>query len=574
MNKISVDLVLKDVNVFNSYYKKFFNADVSILDGRIFYIDKNKNKEYNSKEAINCSNKYMIPGFIDIHMHIESSMMTPTVFCEKLAEYGVTTIVSEPHEMANAAGIDGINAMIESAKSSPIDVYYAIPSCVPSTNSDLETTGGSIGFNEMKELLNKEDIICVGEVMNYKQIINPNNLEITKFIEYLKQKYPFYIIEGHCPKLTDLDLAKFLYLGINADHTEHTLDELIARFENGMFVEIQEKMMKKEIIDYIKNNNLYEHFCFVTDDVMADEFYEKGHINTLVKMGIKLGLTKEDSIYAATFTPARRMNLTDRGCIAPGKLADFILLDNIDELNIISTYKKGKLIYNCNHSEQSKSQIYKFPPAFYKSIKLDKLKAADFKILIKEDVSEVNIKAIEVKDGSTRTTEVLKKCEVKNHYLNWDKTDCLLISVIERYGKNKNMSFGFVTGDCIKVGAVASTYAHDHHNLLVVGKNIDDILLAVNTVISLDGGIVVTNENQIKAQLQLNIGGILSDKSVEQIGADLKLVRQSLINQGYKHYNPIMSLCTLSLPVSPELKITDKGLIDVNTSQIVPFYTI
>lgn len=569
MDKISVDLLIKNVNVFNSYYKKFFNVDVSILNDKIYYIDKNRNKQYDAKQTIDGSGKYMIPGFIDIHMHIESSMMTPTVFCQKVAEYGVTTIVSEPHEMANVAGIDGINAMIEAGKSSPIDVYYAIPSCVPSTNSNLETTGGVIGFDEMKKLLHKENVICVGEIMNYRQIIEPNDLEITKFIQYLKQNYPYYVIEGHCPKLTDLDLAKFLYLGINADHTEHTLDELIARFENGMFVEIQAKMMKKEIIDYIKANNLYEHFCFVTDDVMADEFYEKGHLNTLVKEAIKLGLSKEDAIYASTFTPARRMNLTDRGSIAPGKLADFIILEDIENLNIISTYKKGKLI-----QQKSNEQAYKFPANFYKSIKLNKLEAKDFDIFVKEDVQEVTIRAIEVKDGSTRTTEIFRKCEVENHILKWYNTDCLLIAVIERYGKNGNIAFGFVTGDCIKYGAVASTYAHDHHNLLVVGKNIDDILLAANTVISLDGGIVVTNENKIQAQLQLNVGGILSDKSVEEIGTGLKSVRQKLISQGYKHYNPIMSLCTLSLPVSPELKITDRGLIDVNTSKVVPLYNI
>lgn len=574
MDKISVDLLIQNINVFNSYYKKFINADVSILNDKIYYIDKTKSKIYDSKKTIDGTDKYMIPGFIDIHMHIESSMMTPAVFCEKLAEYGVTTIVSEPHEMANVAGIEGINEMIKAGNSSPIDVYYGIPSCVPSTNQALETTGGIIGFDEMKELLHKDNIICVGEVMNYKQIIKPNNLEITKFINYLKKEYPFYIIEGHCPKLTDLDLAKFLYLGIDADHTEHNLEELISHFENGMFVELQAKMMKKEVIDYIKQNNLYEHFCLVTDDVMADEFYEKGHLNTIVKMAMELGLAKEDSIYASTFTPAKRMKLTDRGSLAPGKLADFIILDDIENLNIISTYKRGNLIYDCNRSTQLKTEYYKFPDTFYKSVKLDKLKPDDFEILIKEDVASVKLRVMEVKDGSTRTTEVFKSCDVENHRLRLDKTDCLLIAVIERYGKTKNISFGFVTGDFIKVGAVATTYAHDHHNLLVAGKNIDDILLAANRVISLDGGIVVTHENQIKAELQLNIGGILADKSVKEIGTSLKSVRANLINQGYKHYNPIMSLCTLGLPVSPDLKITDKGLINVNTSEIVPFYTL
>lgn len=571
---IFVDLLIKNIEVFNSYYKKFINADVSVLNGKIYYIDKNKNKLYNPKKIIDGTGRFLIPGFIDIHMHIESSMMTPMTFCKKLAEYGVTTIVSEPHEMGNVAGIDGVKEMINAGKSSIIDVYYGIPSSVPSTSEDLETTGGVINFTEMKELLDNKNVICVGEIMNYSKIIKENNLEITKFLNYIHKIYPNYVIEGHCPKLLDLDLAKFLYLGINGDHTEHNLEELIARFENGMFIEIQHKMVKREILDYIKENKLFEHFCFVTDDVMADKFYEEGHLNVIIKTAIELGFSKEDAIYATTFTPAKRMNLSDRGSIAPGKLADFIILDNVETLHILSTYKNGNIIYDYKDKQIKRTNNYQFPKSFYESVKLKNLSINNFDVFVKEDVTQVKVRVINVKNGGTQTKETFIICDVKNHHLLWEKTDCLLAMVFERYGKNGNISFGLVSGDCIKHGAVASTYAHDHHNLLVVGKNVYDMLLAANKVIDLQGGIVVTNGNEIKAQLQLNVGGILSDSTVEEIGLSLKSVRNCLIEQGYNHYNPIMSLCTLTLPVSPELKITDKGLIHVETGNIFPLYSI
>ena len=566
---MKVDLLVKNVKVFNSYLKKFKDGNVAILNNKFLYIDNNKNIEFEASSTIDGKNQHMIPGFIDIHMHIESSMMTPAPFCHHLSKNGVTTIVAEPHEIANVFGKKGIEAMIAAENSINTSIFYGIPSSVPSTSPDLETTGAILDFEEMKNLTSNPKVICIGEIMNYRKVIVDNSLDICKFIEYVKKNKPQYAIEGHCPKLLDLDLAKFLYLGINGDHTEHTFEEFVQRFENGMFMELQAKSISSELINYIKENNLYEHFAFVTDDTMPDTFLHKGHLNVVIKKAIQAGINIENAIYCATFTPARRMNLHDRGVIAPGKKADFLLIDNLKNLHITQTFIDGKEVYNINSEAKYIPTDYKFPEEFYQSVRVEKINEDIFQIPVNNKENEVNCRIIKVIDGSTRTTEIIEKLNVKNGYLDWENSPYMLIAVFERHGKNGNIGFGLVTGDCIKNGAIATTYAHDHHNLMVIGKNIKDMTKAINRIIELQGGICCVENEEILAEVPLPVAGILSEKTVQELGKEVEILREKMSQLGYKHYNPIMSLCTLSLPVSPALKITDKGLIDVNQGKIV-----
>lgn len=566
---MKVDLLVKNVKVFNSYLKKFKDGNVAILNNKFLYIDNNKNIEFEASSTIDGKNQYMIPGFIDIHMHIESSMMTPAPFCHHLSKNGVTTIVAEPHEIANVFGKKGIEAMIAAENSINTSIFYGIPSSVPSTSPDLETTGAILDFEEMKNLTSNPKVICIGEIMNYRKVIVDNSLDICKFIEYVKKNKPQYAIEGHCPKLLDLDLAKFLYLGINGDHTEHTFEEFVQRFENGMFMELQAKSISSELINYIKENNLYEHFAFVTDDTMPDTFLHKGHLNVVIKKAIQAGINIENAIYCATFTPARRMNLHDRGVIATGKKADFLLIDNLKNLHITQTFIDGKEVYNINSEAKYIPTDYKFPEEFYQSVRVEKINEDIFQIPVNNKENEVNCRIIKVIDGSTRTTEIIEKLNVKNGYLDWENSPYMLIAVFERHGKNGNIGFGLVTGDCIKNGAIATTYAHDHHNLMVIGKNIKDMTKTINRIIELQGGICCVENEEILAEVPLPVAGILSEKTVQELEKEVEILREKMSQLGYKHYNPIMSLCTLSLPVSPALKITDKGLIDVNQGKIV-----
>ena len=570
MRDNKVDLIIKNINVYNSYLKSFQLADVSILNGKILHIDKNKEAELTSETSVDGTGKYMIPGLIDIHMHIESSMMVPETFCNHVAKCGITTLVAEPHEMANVMGYKGITDMIEAGENCDIDIFIGIPSCVPSTSDVLETTGGIIDFSTMEELKKLEKVICVGEVMNYRQIIQENDLEITKFLTKLREEDKNFPIEGHCPSLMGLDLSKFLYLGINADHTEHSFEEIKERFENGMFIEIQEKMLKKEILEYIHENNLYEHFGFVTDDVMADTLLEQGQLDGVMRKAIELGMRVEDVIYNSTFTNARRMNLLDRGAIAPGKIADFVLLEDLNNLKVYATYKAGKCIFQKNFkSNLNENESYRFPGEYYKSINMPELTEEAFKVKANINYGYVTVRAMEIKDGSTKTEEKHIKLKVENGYMDWENSECRLAVVVERYGKNKGVGYGFVCGDVIKTGAAATSYAHDSHNVLVIGANIKDMSIALHSIDIMQGGMVVVENLEIKGALQLNVGGILSDKPIENISRDLKMVRNALIKQGYKHYNPIMSLSTITLPVSPKLKLTDKGLVDVASGTIV-----
>lgn len=577
-----MDLGIRQVKVYNSYFKQFFSGDVWVKDGKIFYVDEKMENRFAADRIVDGSGLFMIPGLIDIHMHIESSMMTPRAFTDYVRGCGVTTIVSEPHEIANVAGIEGIEEMIRAGEEAPIDIFYGIPSSVPSTSWELETTGGRIDCRDMERLMENPRVVCVGEVMSYRQIIRENNLEVGKFIKKLRERDRIFPIEGHCPSLVDLDLAKFLYLGINGDHTEHTIEELRQRFAFGMFVEIQEKMLKKEVLSFIKDNRLEEHFCFVTDDVMADTLVEQGQLNALVKRAIKLGMAPEQAVYNATYTPARRMNLLDRGVLAPGKLADFVLLGDVAEFDVEAVYKNGQAIWERNQlkgrggakaaAESGPSKT--FPPAYYHSIRLEQQTIDALTVRTSLPDGRHPIKAIELNEKGTRTREKSVVMEVRDGLVRWQESECLLAAVLERYGKSGRISFGFLTGVCHQKGAVATSYAHDSHNLLAAGKTALEMLTAINQVIEMQGGMAVAEGTKILARLALPVGGILSDEPAETVGAGLKAVRTAMEHLGYRHYNPIMSFATITLPVSPSLKLTDRGMIDVEKSAITGAYIL
>lgn len=573
-----VDLLIKDTEIFNAYLKKFIPADVYILGDKIYFVymesiaGENCGQEaLEAERVIDGSDYRMIPGFIDIHMHIESSMMTPASFGERAAQCGVTTLVSEPHEIANVMGIQGVHEMINGAKDSPIDIFYGIPSSVPSTNEELETTGGRIGLEEMKRLMEEDGVVCVGEVMNYRKIVQGEELEITRFLDYLQEEKPQAVVEGHCPTLKGLELAKFLYRGIDADHTEHTLQEIKERFAGGMFVELQEKMLKPEIIEYIVENSLYEHCCFVTDDTMADELKEKGQLNHIVRKAVSMGFPAEEAVYCASYTPAVRMNLKDRGTLAPGRKADFQLLKvgEFEQFEPMAVFKDGQEVYRKGVREPRK-QLYEFPNEFYHSVKIRQISLTDLEPYIETDCGQAMVRVIEVSDGCTQTKEKRVRMEVKDGRLRWEDSGCMLAAVLERHGKNGNIGYGFVTGDCIKRGAAATTYFHDHHNLLVLGENRQDMLIAAERILQMQGGICTVLDGRVSAELPLPVCGILSELPADEIGEKLGQVRKGLEDLGYKHYNPIMSLCTLGLPVSPALKITDCGLVDVVAGSTVP----
>ncbi|UTR08223.1 amidohydrolase family protein [Alkalihalobacillus sp. LMS6] len=565
---MQVETLLTNAHVYNTYTKQFRAVDVAINEGRFVAIGtKEELAEITAKETIDVAGKQLIPGLIDIHLHIESSMVTPETFSYALLQNGVTTIVPEPHEMANVFGIEGVRAMISASDFCTVDMMYAIPSSVPATS--LETTGGEIGIKEIDELMATEQIQCLGEIMNYVDVLNDSNSKTNQILTHFREKYPNTPIEGHVPKLTGMELDQIMLAGIGSDHTHQTEDGLRARIEAGMFVQIQEKSMTDEVMQFLIQNDVSEHFCFVTDDIMTDVLLEKGHLNILAKKAVAAGMRYEDVIYACTATPAKRMNMTDRGAIAVGKIADFSIVEQDQPFTFQAVYKNGVSVFerSVGHGQQVRPD--QFPAHFYKSVHLPLLTAEDFMIHTEKAQT---VRVMNVADGSTFTKETHVTLPSIEGELNWQGSDCRLIATFERHKQTGNRAHGLISGDIITSGAIATTYSHDNHNLLVIGTNIQDMVKAANTVIESNGGFCVVENDEVKAFLALPIGGILSEAPLAEVGQDVKQLVQAMKDLGYQHYNPIMSVSTLSLPVSPALKITDHGLVDVNRGCLVSLF--
>ncbi|WP_438348741.1 adenine deaminase C-terminal domain-containing protein [Paenibacillus sp. FA6] len=561
------DVLILDVHVFNSYFKKFERGNVAVQSGKFLYIGKRGVETFVGAEIIEGRGRYMIPGLVDIHLHIESTMITPATFSYGLIQNGVTTIVPEPHEMANVFGVEGVHEMMTASQNCVADMFYAIPSSVPAT--PMETTGGSIEIEDIDELMKTGNMACLGEIMNYVDVIRDPDCKTNQILRHIRTHYPDLTIEGHTPKLLDLDLHQLIYAGIDSDHTHQSIEGMTARIEAGMFIEIQEKSMTEDIMDYLIHHDVSEHFCFITDDVMTDSFVEHGHLNHLVRKAIAMGMQPEDAIYAATLTPAKRMKLYDRGSIAPNKTADFLLLSDLSKMVIDEVYKDGNKVFSIEDEYVQNVQVGQFPEHFYHSVKLSVLGENDFDVPVAVSDGEYTCRVMMIKDGSTFTEEHHELVSVTDELLNWEESPHGLIATFERYGKNGNRAYGLIGGDTIKRGAIATTYSHDNHNLLVVGRNRQDMMIAANEVIRNQGGFCVVDNGEIRSFLHLPVGGILTEEPLIKVASEVKHLRTEMERLGYKHYNPIMSISTHSLAVSPALKITDYGLINVNEGKVV-----
>ena len=566
-----IDLLIENGQVFNAFLKRFESKNIAVKNGKFYYITEEDLRYLKPKEILNAEGQYVVPGLIDIHMHIESSMIPPATFSGAGLSHGVTTVVADSHEIANVFGIEGIYEFM--AQETVMDIFYAIPSSVPSTVPERETTGGVIGVAEVIELLQHPKVIALGEAMNFKGITSEPDSLIRQILETVQTTQPFLPLEGHIPRVTGEDLAKFMYVGLNADHTHQSPDSILEKVASGIFIELQRKSITPENIAVINEQQLFEHVALITDDIMPDDLLV-GHLNDNVRLSIEAGLSAEHAIYASTYTPARRMGFRDRGAIASGLKADFILLDDLESFAIDQVYKAGRLVHRKGDTMAFDAAIGKFPEHFYQSIKCTELVADDLRIPVATEKTEVVCNVIQIQAVGTFTEPVQRVVKVKDGFLDWESSGLALIIVKERYGKNGNIGYGLVEGALSENGAIATTWAHDHHNLMVMGTSGEAILRAQNEVIALKGGYVVAHQDEVVASCPLPIGGILSDQPVAIVGEALKAVRQAMVGLGYVNTNEIMSFSTLSLPVSPKIKITDYGMMDVHTHELIPLMEV
>lgn len=547
---------LENLWIYNSAYQCFDRGSIT-FGPAIEHVQRDS-------ETIGGEGLYLIPGFIDIHMHIESSMTTPTEFSNAVLPHGTTTIVADCHEVANVFGVQGLSDYMDLP--SMVDVFYAIPSSVPSTSMELETNFGPIDADQVEYLCKRKDIIALGEIMNANDLFSKSDNRTKRIIDTFKNQKPGFPIEGHCPRITGEPLSRFIASGVDSDHTQQTAASIREKISAGMFLEIQRKSVSKEVIDALKAPELAGRFCFCTDDVLPDMLANEGHLDAVLSDALALGMRPEQVIHAATYSPSRRMNLLDRGQIAPGRRADFILIDDLETLHIHSVYKNGTLVYEQGAGLLARSKLPMLKKEYLHSIKRRPLVAEQFDLSLESGEREITV--IEREESTTFTRFAKQHIHHGGGSFSFRQYGLSLIAVIERYGHEAPIIPAFMKNGLTRAGAICSSWAHDSHNLLVLASSVELAVRAVNRVIAEQGGIALVDESE-ESFIPLPYGGIISVEPIAVLSGQIQQVRTWLVEHGYQAREEIMNFAVLSLPVSPELKISDKGLVDVRKQQLV-----
>ena len=531
-------------NIVNVITDEIYPAEVEIKEGHIKRVTQLNRKQDTT----------MIPGLIDSHIHIESSMLVPTRFAQTALKHGTTSVITDPHEIANVMGIEGINYMINDSKNTPLNFYFTVPSCVPSTK--YETNGATLDSKITDELLSQKDFIGLSEVMDYHAVLNDEE-EITKKIESAK-KYN-KTIDGHAPLLRSTKLQKYISAGITTDHESVTKEEVIEKKRLGMKIMIREGSESKTLKDFI---NLKPDFI-VTDDLKAEELV-KGHLNTIIEKAVKLGYDIQEILKLVTINPAQHYQL-NTGSITPGRKADLVILDNLEDFNIKEVISSGIRAYKNN-----KLLINPQPQPLTTKINVKNKTAEDFEILThNKNTTKALVNIIKVTDNQIVTDNITREVKVKDGKIQTNtKDDTLKISVVERYGHTTTYT-ALITGFGLTDGAISSSVAHDSHNIITIGTNSQLMAKATNEVIDNNGGLAAVNNNQT-ISLKLEVAGLMTKDNAEKVAQKSSQINEYTKTLGSKLTNPFSTLSFMALPVVPALKITDKGLFNVDENKFIP----
>ncbi|MCB2292394.1 adenine deaminase [Clostridium algoriphilum] len=545
MGRIKADLVLKNASFINVFTESIDRGDIAIVGDTIVGIGK-----YTGDVEMDCSDLYVSPGFIDAHVHIESSMIMPKEFAKVIIKKGITSIIADPHEIANVEGMSGVNFMIDNSKQAPIDVFFMLPSCVPATK--FEDSAYVLNAEDLEKLINYDKVLGLGEVMDVPAVIN-NDEGMLKKLDVAKNK----LIDGHCPNILPGELNACLSCGVRTDHESTSVKDALLKVSRGMYVMLREGSAAKNLKAILPavNNQNFGRFLFCTDDRHIDDLLESGSIDNCIRISIKQGLNPIKAFIMASYNAAKCYNLKDRGAIAPGYKADLVMFEDLKGVNIIKVIKNGKEYKESRDKKHVKVNVKS-------SMHMDFIDSEIFKV--ESEASAVNV--IKLIPNSLETKLVQRKTENKLGYIKRiiDK-DILKIAVFERHHKTGKHFVGFLEGLGLKNCSIAQTISHDSHNVIVVGDNDKDMEVAVNSLISIGGGITMVSGGRIIAQLNLPIAGIMTLEAPYMVAEHLK--RLSRIARGFgvrNEYDPFISLSFMALPVIPAVKITARGLFDYN----------
>lgn len=572
LGRLKADLVIKNGILVNVNSGEIIeNIDVAVKNGRIAYIGNASHCIGGETKVVDAEGLYITPGFLDSHVHIESSMLTVTQFAKAVMPHGTTTVFADPHEIANVLGLKGVRLMIEEAKRVPLKVYITAPSCVPAS-PEFETPGAQLGAKDIEEMLEWDGVIALGEMMDFPGVLNLREDVVAKLTTAHKLDK---LIEGHDAGLLGTDLIAYAAAGISSSHELTTKRDAIERIRLGMYAYIREGSAWLDVEQTVKAvTEAYldsRHICLVTDDREADSILREGHMDHVVRRAIEEGVDPVRAIQMATLNPAEHYRL-DReiGSVAPARAADILLLESLTRVKVKMVFINGELIARDGKTVVDIKKM-DYPEWAIKSIKVSKpLEAKDFSIRSLIDEEEVRVRVIEAIEGSVLTRAIVEELPVQDGYIYPDpKRSIYKLAVIERHKASGNIGLGFVKGFGFNIGAVASTVAHDSHNLLVLGTNNEDMAKAVNTLIEVGGGISTVKNGEVLSLIELPIAGLMSDRPWEEVAEKLENMYTIWREKGCTWPAPFMTLSLLALPVLPELRLTDKGLVDTINHRFV-----
>lgn len=551
------DRLLKNAKVVNVLSGEIHEEDVAIAHGRIVGFG-----DYKAKEIIDLKGLYLAPGFIDGHIHLESTMVTPVEFARKVVPLGTTAVVTDPHEIANVLGLDGLRYILKASSNLPLDIYIMIPSCVPAT--DMETSGAHLGAHELSLLIGEDRVLGLGEMMNFPGVVGIDP-EVMKKIKIARKK----IIDGHAPLLSGKDLNAYISAGIRSDHECTRLEEAREKLRKGMWIMMREGTTEKNMEDILPliNPANSRRCLFVSDDRHPADLLQYGHLNYLLKKAVGLGLDPILAIQMVTINPAEYFHLEGQGAIAPGYRADLTVVEDLKEFRIRKVFKDGILV-----AEDGKLIAHEKKPEriiIRSTMNLEPGRTKNLKVRSEGE----RVKVIEVIPGQVLTKKIVERAKIVDGEVISDiERDIMKVAVFERHMASGRIGIGFVKGFRIKKGAIASSVAHDSHNIIVVGVNDREMEMAVMEVVGMKGGQVVVSDGEVIASLPLPIAGLISDRPIEEVNEKVKGLIDAAKKIGCTLNDPFMTLSFLALPVIPELKITDKGLVDVERFQIVSLF--
>lgn len=546
------DLLIKGGHVFCVVTGELLRADVAICGDRIAGIGLN----YEGARELDASGQILVPGFIDTHLHIESSLITPFEFDRCVTPRGVTTAICDPHEIANVLGIEGIKYFLNAAQHTVMDIRVQLSSCVPSTN--METAGAELLADDLAPFMDHPKVIGLAEFMNFPGVIHRDPQAMEKL-----HLFDGRHIDGHAPQLGGDDLNAYISAGIRTEHEATTEEEAREKLQKGMRVLIREGSVSSDLsaLQPLLTDITSAYMCLCTDDRNPFDIAEEGHLDYMIRTLIAKGCSPLSVYRAASLSAAEAFGLKDKGQIAPGKLADIVMIDTLAGCNVQAVVNRGVV---ADQAAFDARQLV--PPLGRNSVKTRPIVASDFRSSSNNPITDV----IGILEGKIITEHLTEDVAIANGDKAPDPTrDLARITVIERHGKNGNIANGMVRGFNLQRGAIGSTVCHDHHNIAVVGADYDDMALAANRLAQIEGGFVVTCDGEVLAELALPVAGLMSLEPFEVVHDHLIKLRQAARDIGVTLHEPFLQLAFLALPVIPALKITDRGMVDVNKFEII-----